>query len=252
MAHPQPSPGDSVTRFLRMLAPLPTEVEVVAGSGDPARVLLADVEGDRIIAYGPQLFMQIGLTMTAQLRDAGGGGYDVVLSVAECYFQAGDQTLMHLEVRSIDERPGERDAPRARVSDSALLTVIRSTRMHPGHEFQVRLADLSADGVAFLTELSLAIGDVVRVEAGVDGRPFSAEARIVRLDPASFGRARVGCELIELGTQAREAIGRIAERFDEGSAGERRPRDGGASVHHLAELRGLQTRLNEQRQSREG
>ena len=252
MAYPLPSSDDSVTRFLRMLAPLPTEIEVVAGSGDPARVLLADVEGGRIVAYGPQLFMRVGLTMTASLRDSGGGGYDVVLSVAECYFQAGDQTLMHLEVRSIDERPGERDAPRARVSDSASLTVIRSTRMHPGHQFQVRLADLSADGVAFLTELSLATGDIVRVEAGVDGRPFSAQARVVRLDPASFGRSRVGCELIELSPQAREAIGRAAERFDEGSAGERRPQDGGGEVRQLAELRGLQTRLNEQRRPGEG
>src|SRR5579862_4890808 len=104
MAHPRPAYDELLTRFLRMLAPFPVEVDVVSENGDPARLLMADLDDGRIVAYGPQLLMLDGLVMTAQLRDPGGGGFDVILTVVRSFFQAGDQTLLHLEVTSIEER----------------------------------------------------------------------------------------------------------------------------------------------------
>ncbi|HUZ85115.1 MAG TPA: PilZ domain-containing protein [Gaiellales bacterium] len=247
MAYPLPHSTDLLTRFLRMLSPFPAEVDVVSEHGEKATVLMADLDDGRIIAYGPQIFMREGTTMTVQLRDPGGGGFDILLTVARCFFQAGDQTLMHLEVSSLDERPGERDLRRAQLSDSASLTVLRSARMHPGHEFQVRLADLSASGVAFLTELPLLPGDVLRVETDLETHPVAADARVVRLDKASFGRSRVGCELIELAPEDRDAISRAADRYDEGTADQRRPEPDDARVRRLAERNALHTRIHARR-----
>jgi hypothetical protein len=247
MAQPLPAYDDLLTRFLRMLAPFPVEVDVVSQDGEPAELLMADLDDGRIVAYGPQVLMQDGLVVTAQLRDPGGGGFDVILTVVRSFFQAGDQTLLHLEVSAIEERPGHRDTPRVRLSDSASVTVVRSGRLHAGHQFQARLADLSETGLAFLTELPLVSGDVVRVEADVDGRPVTVDARVVRIDTASFGRARVGCEVVHLGQASRAAITRAAGDDVEGSADERRPRAAEAREQHLAERKGLHSRIHARR-----
>jgi hypothetical protein len=252
MAHPRPAYDELLTRFLRMLAPFPVEVDVVSQNGDPARLLMADLDDGRIVAYGPQLLMLDGLVMTVQLRDPGGGGFDVILTVVRSFFQAGDQTLLHLEVTSIEERAGHRDTPRVRLSDSASISVVRSNRLHTGHEFQARLADLSETGLAFLTELPLATGDIVRVDTDVDGSPVTVEARVVRIDTASFGRARVGCEVVHLEQQSRTAIvGAAGEQVD-GSAEQRRPRAAEAREQHLAERKALHSRIHQRRYPDEG
>ena len=247
MAQPRPAYDDLLTRFLRMLAPFPVEVDVVSQNGDPAQLLMADLDDGRIVAYGPQVLMLDGLAMTAQLRDPSGGGFDVILTVVRSFFQAGDQTLLHLEVSAIEERPGHRDTPRVKLSESASITVVRSGRLHPGHEFQARLADLSQTGLAFLTELPLSAGDVVRVDAEVDGHPVTVEARVVRIDTASFGRARVGCEVVHLGPSSRTTISDAAGEQVDGSAEQRRPQAAEAREQHLAERKGLHTRIHSRR-----
>lgn len=252
MAQPRPAYDDLLTRFLRMLAPFPVEVDVVSQNGDPAQLLMADLDDGRIVAYGPQVLMLDGLVMTAALRDPEGGGFDVILTVVRSFFQAGDQTLLHLEVSAIEERAGHRDTPRVQLSDSATVTVVRSDRLHSGHRFQARLADMSETGLAFLTELPLAAGDVVQVDTDVDGKPVAVEARVVRIDTASFGRARVGCEVIHLAHESRAAItGAVGEQVD-GSAEQRRPRAAQAREQHLAERKGLHSRIHSRRYPDEG
>jgi len=56
------------------------------------------------------------------------------------------------------------------------------------------------------------------------GELMEIETRVVRLDPAPYGRYRAGCEITEISDIHRRAISRLADGSEEaGSASERRP-----------------------------
>ena len=64
-----------------------------------------------------------------------------------------------MRVLDVVHQPGHRRTKRAQRTDEADAVVLRSRALAVGEHFRVRTADLSEGGVAFVTELHLAIGD---------------------------------------------------------------------------------------------
>jgi PilZ domain-containing protein len=248
MSVPAPTPHDLLSRFLEMIPPLPTELSVFAPRGGVDEIMLATVDSWQLVGYGPQEFMH-ATEIIAQLRDDGGSGYDVVLAVAKAYFQAGDQALLHMDVIDIVPRSGYREAPRARLSEMAHARVLFAQGVPEGQEFEARLADASAHGVAFTTDLSLAIGDRVALTMELDGRRIEASALVYHCEPASFGRNRVGCEITVSDPDDRKLLARIAAEGDGTTERNRRPDLKDALAQSRADRAALQQRLKPRRYS---
>jgi PilZ domain len=229
--------------FLSMLPGFPTTIGVFSAEGGVAEVVLADLDQGLLVGYAPQTLMQKELIIVCPLRDSGGGGFDVSLKVEKAYFQSGDQTLLHLSVVSIEHQPGHRRSKRARRTDRADVVVLYSGGLDAGTRMVGRLADISEDGVAFVSELPLSVGDRVMLSIHVGARPITLEAQVVRDEAVAFGRHRIGCEVNAIAEHDREAVSAIAENGDEGDVEERRPDLVAARAQNRVELHALKERL---------
>jgi hypothetical protein len=229
-----------------MLPPLPTAIDVFAPQGGVEEIMLATVDAGQLVGYGPQGFMH-ATEVVAQLRDEAGDGCDVVLTVAKAYFQAGDQALLHMDVTEIIDRAGQREKPRANLSEMARARIEFSETAAEGQEFEVRLADASERGVAFITDLELTLGDRVALEMRVDGRPMRLTALVYHSEPASFGRNRVGCEIAEAELPVRTMLASLAPEDDGRTALHRRPDLRDALEQSRADRAALQQRLKPRR-----
>jgi hypothetical protein len=75
-----------------------------------------------------------------------------------------------------------------------------------------------------VAQQELSPGDLLQLGFPLEGRRLSVEVRVVRMDPAPYGRTRVGCEITEIGDLDRKTISQVAEKADAaGSEQERRP-----------------------------
>jgi hypothetical protein len=245
MAVPEPTPHDLLSRFLGLVPPLPTVVSVFAPRGGVEEIMLATVDGGQLVGYGPQSFLH-ATEVVVHLRDGEGGGYDVVLAVTKAFFQAGDHALLHMAVIDIVSRSGHREAPRTRLSEMARARVAFSGSLPKDQEFEARMADASKHGVAFITDLALAIGDRVDLWFEIDGQPLELSALVFHTEPASFGRNRVGCEIAAAGSSDRALLAELAAD-DEASEGNRRPDLKDALAQSRADKAALQQRLNPRR-----
>ncbi|HSD03402.1 MAG TPA: PilZ domain-containing protein [Gaiellales bacterium] len=237
--------------FLAMLPIFPTTIGVFSAEGGVAEVVLADLDQGLLVGYAPQILMQKDLIIVCPLRDAGGGGYDISLKVEKAYFQSGDQTLLHLSVVSIEHQPGHRRSKRARRTDQADIVVLYSKGLDAGTRMVGRLADISEDGVAFVSELPLAIGDRVMLSIHVGARPITLEAQVVRDETVAFGRHRIGCEVNAIAEHDRKAVTAIAASGEEGDVSERRPDLVAARAQNRVELHALKERLTIRRRYRQ-
>jgi hypothetical protein len=236
--------GVLLDEFLALLPPLPTPIGVFSAGG-VAEVVLADLDRGLLIGYAPQMLMQPGLVVVCPLRDSSGGGFDISLRIEKAYFQSSNQTLLHLRVIGVVHQPGHRRTKRAQRSDEAEAVVLRSKALPDGDHFRVRTADISEGGVAFVTELQLALGDRVMLSIYIGARPITVEALVMRVEPMSFGRYRIGCEVDAIADHDRNTVAQIAAAYDDGNADadERDPELIAARVQGRAEQHALKSRL---------
>jgi PilZ domain len=240
-ADPDPD-GLLLDEFLSLVPPLPTPIGVFSAGG-VAEVVLADLDRGLLIGYAPQMLMQPGLIIVCPLRDSSGGGYDVSLRIEKAYFQSSNQTLIHLRVVGIVHQSGHRRTKRAQRADDAEAVVLRSKAMPDGERFRVRTADISEGGVAFITELQLVVGDRIMLSVYIGARPITLEALVMRVEPISFGRYRVGCEVDAIAEHDRMTVAQIADASDEGDERERDPDLTAARIQGRAEQHALKSRL---------
>ncbi|HEY0389211.1 MAG TPA: PilZ domain-containing protein [Gaiellales bacterium] len=217
-------PSETVRAALSLLPPLPCSIDVISAEGGSFSMTLAAIEGNLIYAYGARALVRNGLQLEARLRDDGGEGWDIRFEVLRTYFQSGDDLLLHLNVVSLDQRDAERGAQRAHLAELASARILYAQNHERDELFDVRLADVSPTGAAFVTERRLSQGDLVEVETSVEGRPLRFELRVVRTIPAVYGRNRVGGEITTILEADRYRLAEIARTYGaEGSAAERDP-----------------------------
>jgi hypothetical protein len=244
-----PTPSERIAQFVGMLPSLPVTLPVFAPAGGVVEITVVADEGTHVALYAPDSFSALGTEIEAQLRDEEGNGYDVTLRVKNAFFQGGDRTLVHVAVDEIVRRSGVREAPRAKLTGVANARVVFSNVLPVGDEFQVRLADASTSGVAFVSDIVPAIGDKLAVAVPLSTGTITLDALVAHVDPAAFGRNRIGCEVQVESERDRQALAEVASSVEGDSAGEerRRPDVGDALAQSRNPVSALQQRLDSRR-----
>jgi hypothetical protein len=226
-----PTPADLLQLALGVFPPLPTIVEVLSADGGGFALRIADREDEVLHAYGPRTQMRKELQLLARITDPSRGRYEVEFEVTEIFYHSAADALMHLTVTGVHHRKMRRGSPRVAVSERAHARVLFCRTLPRDSRLDLRLADISATGVAFTAMRQLDPGDLLLVSTRIGGHAIHFEARVVRSDVAPYGRFRTGCEIIEFAADARENITAMAMSTPEdGSEDQRRPETAEAMV----------------------
>jgi len=196
---------------LGVLSEPPLSVDVLSEDGGSFPMHISECTDGLLHAHAPRAAMRKDLLLLARVSDPARGRYEVEFVVDEAFFHSTSEALVHLRVSAVRHRKARRAAPRAAVSETALARVRFCRSMPRGSELDVRLVDLSSTGLAFVTQRELDPGDLITIEVLLVGRPMTIEARVVRTDPAPYGRYRAGCEITEISDGDRTAISKLAE-----------------------------------------
>jgi hypothetical protein len=217
-------PSELLRSALSLLPPMPCSIDVISDDGGCFPLTLAAVEGNLVYGYGDRELVRKHLTLEARLRDDRGEGWDIHFTILRSYFQSGDELLLHLDVTEVIVRDAERRTPRAHLVELATARVLFGKTHERDELFDVRLADVSPAGAAFISERTLATGDLLELSTVVDDQPIRFELRVVRSIPAVYGRNRVGCEVTSILEADRHTLLKLAERYQrEGSPEQRDP-----------------------------
>jgi hypothetical protein len=209
---------------LGVLPELPGSVDVLSAAGGGLTVTLSHQEGDLLHGFVPAGTVSPDLQLLARVLDQSRGRYEVEFLVADAFFHTAAETLVHLEVTSVTRRKARRASPRVTVSVPLVARMLYGRTLARDAELEVRLVDVSATGLAFVSQRELSAGDLLRLVFPLGGRRLKVEARVVRMDPAPYGRHRIGCEITEIGDLDRRTIAQVAEEAEAaGSEQERRP-----------------------------
>ena len=231
-----------LTLALGVLPELPGTVDVLSEDGGCYQITIDGLEDEMLLAHAPRTAMRDDLHLLARVYHPGRGRYEVEFEVVEHFFHSTQEALAHLAVSGVRHRKARRASPRVAVSAQASAAVRYCRSLPRDTVLDVRVVDVSATGCAFVTQKELDPGDMVLLEFGLTGRRMRIESRVVRLDPAPYGRYRAGCEITEIGDGDRRAVSALAaEQPDRGSEEQRNPE----AVAALAESRAATTVLSE-------
>ena len=212
---------------LSILARQPTDsVEAFSSDGGvvPLRIL-AD-RGPFLVAEAPRLRVRDGLDLLVRTNDPA-GGHDISMTVAELAGQADWMSRLHLRVLDVQRRHGVRVTPRARLEETATVHVLGARAIAQDEELDVRLADLSASGVAFVSGLTFHVGDRVAMLARLGGRTLRLQARVLQTSQLDAEHQRVGCEILQIADQDRRRIAELTTRAPDTGSPEQRLRPTG-------------------------
>lgn len=198
---------------LGAMSAIPHSLDAFSADGGIVTLELLGREDDHLVAHAPRLRVREDLELQARTQAAAGGGFDIRMVVANL-FEAGEgMATVHLRVAEVREREAERTIPRADVNELALLHVLGGRALTEGEEFDVRLADLSPGGVAFITDQRFHIGDRFALMVSVEGRLLRLHARVLQTSGFPWGRVRVGCEIVKIGDDDRKRIAELTARM---------------------------------------
>jgi PilZ domain len=219
----KPTRHEMLTLALGVLPPPPAEVEVLSEDGGAFPLKIFGQEGELVHAFAPRKLVRKELHLLARVTDERRGRYEVEFEIDEAYFHSGAEALVHAAVSGVRHRKMRRAAPRIPVTERTHARVLFCRTLPRNHVLDVRLSDVSTTGIGFTTAHPLDAGDLLVVTVTLAARPVDIETRVVRLDPAPYGRVRVGGEITELSDAARRLIADMAMRTPEaGSEAERR------------------------------
>ncbi|HET6848214.1 MAG TPA: PilZ domain-containing protein [Gaiellales bacterium] len=241
---PEPTREELLTLALGVLPDLPDTIDVLSEDGGCFPLALDDRQDGLLLGQAPRSAIRDDLHLLARVYYPDRGRYEVELEVVEHFFQSVSDALVHLAVSGVRHRKARRASPRVAVSTPA-RAIVRYCRSLPRDAaLEVRLVDISATGCAFVTQKELDPGDLVHLTFTLDGREMRPEARLVRLDPAPYGRYRAGCEITEISDGDRRAISALASvSAMDGSEEQRKPEVVAALAESRAATSGLAIRL---------
>jgi hypothetical protein len=235
-----PDPAVLVQLALGVFPPLPAIVEVLSEDGGGFAVRLVACEDGLLHAYAPRTQVRKDLRLLARVTDAQRGRYEVEFETVEVFYHSAADALVHMAVTGVQHRKMRRAAPRVAISERAHARVLFCRTLPRDTRLDLRLADISATGVAFTGTSALDPGDLLLISTRLGGMAIHFEARVVRSDPAPYGRFRTGCEIIEFAADARESIAAMAEATPEGGSEDQRRPD---ALEAMQQVRSAETGL---------
>ena len=214
---------------LSILARLPTDsVEAFSSDGGVVPLRILPESGRQyVVAEVPRLRVRDGLDLLLRTNDPEGGGHDISMTVADLRQQADLLSRVHLRVLDVQRRHGVRVTPRARLEETATVHVLGARAIAQDEELEVRLADLSASGVAFISDLTFHVGDRVAMLARISGRGLRLQARVLQTSALDEEQQRVGCEILQISDGDRRRIAELTTRAPDTGSPEQRLRPTG-------------------------
>ncbi len=206
---------------LGVLPAPPGSIEVISEDGGCFPIRISHRDGDVLHAYIPRTSARINLHLLARVHDPERGSYEVEFKVVDAFYHSGQEALVHAAICAVRRRKARRTAPRVALSEPATVRVVYCRSMPRDAQFEVRLSDASTTGMAFISQRELHPGDLLVLGTAIDHTPMQIEMRVIRSDPAPYGRYRCGCEITELSDPARRAITNITAGADAGSVDQR-------------------------------
>jgi hypothetical protein len=215
--------SDLTQAALSILSQQPTgAVDAFSSDGGVVTLRILPERGPFLVAEAPRLRVREGLDLLVRRNDPAGGGHDISLTVAEVREQADWMARVLLRVLDVRRRHGQRVTPRARLEETATVHVLGARAIAQDEEAEVRLADLSPSGVAFVSDLTFHVGDRVAMLARLAGRTLRLQARVLQTAEAHHGHQRVGCEILQIADDDRRRITELTTRAkDTGSPDQR-------------------------------
>jgi hypothetical protein len=203
-----------------VLPPFPVDVEAFKQSGAALTLRVAGTEDGRLQAFTTWGEAREEMELLIPVRHPERGGYDIACQVAAVYFEGGTLGRVELAISSVKRRKPYRAAARAVASALASVRIVAGRHIAARSEFDVRLVDVSAGGVAFQTERKLSRGDIISLAAKVPETTVFITARVVNVDRSAYGRSRIGCELLEATPEQRRRLAEFVASRTEGDADE--------------------------------
>src|SRR5437763_6500704 len=206
-----------------ILSQLPShKVDAFSGDGGVVALELQSQDGIHILADAPRLRVRPQLELLVRTNDAGGGGHDIALTVTDIVRKSEWTAEVRLGVIDVLRRETVRTTTRAELADLALVRILGARGIAADDEFDVRLAELSPSGVAFVTDRTFHVGDSFAMMATIAGRVLRLQARVLQTSLSHYGRRRVGCEILQITDDDRRRITALtSEQPHTGSAEQR-------------------------------
>jgi hypothetical protein len=237
------TPADLLQLALGVLPPLPTIIEVLSEDGGGFPVRISDRDDALLQAYAPRTQMRKELRLLARITDPDRGRYELELEVVEVFYHSAADALVHLGVTGVAHRKMRRAAQRVSASERAHARVLFCRTLPRDTRLDLRLADISATGVAFTGTSPLDSGDLLLVSTRLGGTAIHFEARVVRCDPAPYGRFRTGCEILDFAAEVRDSVAALAEAAPAGGSEDQRGTDRAALSEMPPSESGLLSRI---------
>jgi len=208
-----------------ILSQLPShKVDAFSGDGGVVALELQSQDGIHILADAPRLRVRPQPELLVRTNDAGGGGHDIALTVTDIVRQSEWTAEVRLGVIDVLRRETVRTTTRAELADLALVRILGARGIAADEEFDVRLADLSPSGVAFVTDRTFHVGDSFAMMATIAGRVLRLQARVLQTSLSHYGRRRVGCEILQITDDDRRRITALTSEHPHTGSAEQRLR----------------------------
>ena len=246
----KPTRQDLLTLALGVLPPPPTEVEVLSEDGGAFPLHIFQQEEDLLHAFAPRKMVRKELHLLARVDDEKRGRYEVEFEIDEAYFHSTSEALVHAAISGVRHRKMRRAAPRFPVTERAQARVLFCRTLPRHSTLDVRLSDISTTGAGFTCAETVHAGDMFAVATALAGRALEFELRVVRVDPAPYGRTRVGGEIIDMAERDRRHIADLAMHAPEAGSEAERREDAEAPVRAAVAHGGLLSRMHRPEPSR--
>jgi PilZ domain len=182
-----------------VLPTLPCRAMVVGEDSRCVEIEVVAVAEGHLVA---EPVADLGPRVVVVLVDQRRAGYEIGCVVVP---EDAHQQTPRLRVEWVRRAKPRRQHVRAGVAESGLV------RADPDEsEFDVRVVDISAAGVAFVCERQLWVGDSVSAMLNIENRSFPVKARVIHTHPLGFGRTRVGCQFTAISEDNRAALANTA------------------------------------------
>jgi PilZ domain len=198
---PDPPPA-ALDLALAILPSLPCEVTAVTALSAPLSLRLLAVDRDALVCTPVATEAEERLVIV--VSDDRRGAYEIDCLVVPSRDESRRWRLIVDSVRRVKAR---RQNVRAGVAESAVVQ-----GGPDGAEFDARVVDIGRDGMAFVCEARLAVGDAVSAMLNIGHQSFPVRASVIHARSIGFGRMRVGCQFTAITEEHRRALGLIAVR----------------------------------------
>ena len=153
-----------------VLPELPCTIQVLSEDGGSFDLQVESEQEGLLHAVAPRDRVRDQLRVLGRIVDSTRGRYEVELEVVESFWHSQTEVLVHLTVNSVQHQKMRRASPRVRVGADATLRVLFSRTQPNGSELEVKLADVSSTGAAFNSPKPIDPGDMIAIEANLNGR----------------------------------------------------------------------------------